>query len=101
MSLTSATQPEARVRQSGRKYAHRDLCFFLSYVDPAALGDVDLPDMQLYNLAKDPGETKNLAKEHPDRVKAMTHYFGAWSRSPTMTVACGENNFHSPKTQNN
>ncbi len=57
--------------------------------------------MQLYNLAKDPGETKNLAKEHPDRVKAMTHYFGAWSRSPTMTVACGENNFHSPKTQNN
>lgn len=41
----------------------------------AAASTADLPDVQLYNLAKDPGETKNLAKEYPDRVKAMTRLF--------------------------
>lgn len=29
------------------------------------------PDAQLYNLADDPGETKDLAATHPDRVAAM------------------------------
>jgi arylsulfatase A len=32
----------------------------------------DLPDVQLYDLAADPGETTNLAATHPDRVAAMT-----------------------------
>jgi len=31
-----------------------------------------LPDVQLYDLAADPGETTNLAARHPDRVAAMT-----------------------------
>jgi arylsulfatase A-like enzyme len=31
-----------------------------------------LPDVQLYDLAADPGETTNLATEHPDRVALMT-----------------------------
>ncbi len=26
---------------------------------------------ELYNLADDPGETKNLAKQHPERLKRM------------------------------
>jgi arylsulfatase A-like enzyme len=30
------------------------------------------PDAQLYNLANDLGETKNVAAEHPDRVREMT-----------------------------
>ncbi|MCP5541873.1 MAG: sulfatase-like hydrolase/transferase [Akkermansiaceae bacterium] len=30
-----------------------------------------LPEVQLYDLAADPGETKNLAPEHPDRIAAM------------------------------
>lgn len=29
------------------------------------------PQDQLYDLAKDPGETRNLAKEHPDKVEAL------------------------------
>jgi arylsulfatase A-like enzyme len=29
------------------------------------------PEPQLYNLADDPGETKNLADQYPDRVKEM------------------------------
>ncbi len=31
----------------------------------------NLPQPQLYNLAKDPGETKNLAAAYPDRVNEM------------------------------
>lgn len=31
----------------------------------------NLPEPQLYNLADDPGETKNLATQYPDRVKEM------------------------------
>lgn len=31
-----------------------------------------LPAVQLYDLAADPGETRNLAAEQPDRVAAMT-----------------------------
>lgn len=30
-----------------------------------------LPSMQLFDLAADPGETKNLVSEHPDRVKVL------------------------------
>lgn len=30
------------------------------------------PGGQLYNLADDPGERKNLASEHPERVKEMS-----------------------------
>jgi arylsulfatase A-like enzyme len=31
-----------------------------------------LPDVQLYDLATDPGETTNLVTTHPDRVATMT-----------------------------
>jgi len=34
--------------------------------------DADLPDGQLYNLAEDPQETKNLYAEQPERVTAMS-----------------------------
>ena len=30
-----------------------------------------LPPMQLYHLGDDPGETKNLVAEHPERVRAL------------------------------
>jgi arylsulfatase A len=32
-----------------------------------------LPKMQLFNLNEDPGETKNLLSEHPDKVAALLH----------------------------
>jgi arylsulfatase A-like enzyme len=30
-----------------------------------------MPEFQLYDLAKDPGETTNLVTDHPDRVAKM------------------------------
>jgi arylsulfatase A-like enzyme len=35
----------------------------------------DAPPMQLYDLAADPGETKNLYREHPDIVARLTKLF--------------------------
>ena len=33
---------------------------------------------ELYNLAKDPHEKRNLAKKHPDHVKAISQKLNAW-----------------------
>ncbi len=33
---------------------------------------------KLYQLSKDPGQKKNVAKEHPERVKAMREGYEAW-----------------------
>ena len=30
------------------------------------------PEVQLYDLATDPGETRNVAAAHPDKVQALT-----------------------------
>ena len=35
------------------------------------------PSPQLYDLETDIGETKNLAAQHPDRVKAMAERLSA------------------------
>jgi arylsulfatase A-like enzyme len=33
---------------------------------------------ELYDLSSDPGETANLAKRHPDRIKDMTAHYATW-----------------------
>ena len=33
---------------------------------------------ELYDLSTDPGETANLAKRHPDRVKDMADRYETW-----------------------
>ena len=33
---------------------------------------------ELYDLSADPGETLNLAQQHPDRVKDMTDRYEIW-----------------------
>ena len=63
-------------------------------------GDEDAPDLairegswkflmegngsrpQLYNLAADPAESRNLAEEQPDRVAAMRTQLESWARGP-------------------
>ncbi len=39
--------------------------------DPEAL-EQGLPDLQLYNLKDDPGETRNLAPDHAEKVEELT-----------------------------
>jgi arylsulfatase A-like enzyme len=45
-------------------------------------------EVELVNLAADPAETKNLAKEQPERVKELTGLFDSWldSMAPPMTT---------------
>jgi arylsulfatase B len=33
---------------------------------------------ELYDIASDPGQKKNVADQHPDRVRAMTAFYDAW-----------------------
>ena len=44
----------------------------------AALGN--LSEATLYNLAQDIGEQRDLAAEHPDKVKELTAAWQAWNR---------------------
>ncbi|RUL88269.1 sulfatase family protein [Tautonia sociabilis] len=43
---------------------------------PTPLSDLEAPE--LYDLAADPGETRNLAGEHPDRVEEMRTMIDRW-----------------------
>jgi arylsulfatase A len=42
-----------------------------SFPKPGADDTAGMPEFQLYDLAKDPGETTNLVADHPDRVAKM------------------------------
>ena len=37
-------------------------------------------EWELYDTPTDPGETTNLAAQHPERVKSMTLLFETWAR---------------------
>jgi arylsulfatase A-like enzyme len=45
------------------------------------LCEYDGSEPELYQLDQDPGETKNLAAQHPDRVKKLTEKILAWHAS--------------------
>jgi len=43
---------------------------------------IDLPEPELYDLAADPGETKNLAAERPDDVARLRGHLSTWDFGP-------------------
>jgi hypothetical protein len=47
-------------------------------------------DFELYDLIKDPGETTNIAAEHPDIVKAMSEQLLKWRASCKASNAGGD-----------
>ena len=47
-------------------------------IDPEVLSD--LSSAELYNLAEDIGETRNLAAAHPDRVKELSDAWWRWNK---------------------
>jgi arylsulfatase A-like enzyme len=40
--------------------------------------DLPVQPLQLYNIAADPGETHDLAMDHPDRLDRMSCELEAW-----------------------
>jgi hypothetical protein len=46
-------------------------------LDPAVLSD--LSTAELYNLADDIGETKNVAATHPQKVKELAEIWQRWN----------------------
>jgi arylsulfatase A-like enzyme/Flp pilus assembly protein TadD len=46
---------------------------------------IDLPIPELYDLARDPGETRNLARSEPARVAAMRTLLERWPASERVT----------------
>lgn len=47
---------------------------------------------QLYNLVNDPGETKDLASENPDKVAALKAMFNRWEQSLPFPIANAKRN---------
>ena len=52
---------------------------------------------ELYNLRRDPGESDNVAYEHPDRVKAMVARLHAWRESVGAQVPVPNPNYDAEK----
>jgi arylsulfatase A-like enzyme len=51
------------------------------------VGENKHPAWELYNLARDPGETRDLAAAEPARLRALVAEFEAWDRSlPPATI---------------
>ncbi|MEM8736195.1 MAG: sulfatase-like hydrolase/transferase [Planctomycetota bacterium] len=49
--------------------------------DWKAIGSAKKDEWELYNLSADPGETSDLAKQNPDRLRAMRTQWGEWKKS--------------------
>lgn len=45
------------------------------------IGNASRTRLELYDLRKDPGETRDLAAEHPDKVRELTRILAEWQSS--------------------
>ena len=55
--------------------------------------------LELFNLAKDVGEKKNLAKEEPERVKALAAKLAAWRRETGAKMSVRNERFDAAKRE--
>jgi arylsulfatase A-like enzyme len=68
------------LRQGDWKIVHAIGTRAFPFVGPAAAAEDARPgDWALYNLARDRAEQHDLAKEHPDRVRAMSALWEDWN----------------------
>lgn len=65
----------------GKQMAIRQGDWKLVRYDQAAEGGSGLSPARLYDLKSDPGESKDLASTHPEKVKAMQSAWEAWNAS--------------------
>ncbi len=59
-------------------------------VDATSEGRFEAGTIELFNVAVDPDETKNLAVAHPDVVKALQADLDGWWRPPAPAAAAGQ-----------
>ena len=57
--------------------------------------------LELYNLAEDIGETKNVAAQHPDKVKALAAELVAWEKKMGLEKYSGVSNVKTTRASNN
>jgi arylsulfatase A len=63
-----------------------------SFPKPNDPAEADLPDVQLYNLASDPGETTNLQAENPEKVAALKSLLSKYIKDGRSTPGAPQQN---------
>ncbi len=76
---TPTAPHEALYWKNQSRWAIRSGDWKLVHSPQAAAGVPSMDGAGLYNLHDDPGETKNLAAEQPERTKALAEQWSAWS----------------------
>jgi len=75
-TLTWRFGPQWAIRQGAWKLIQG---YDYDATDHGGVNEIKVTKPMLFNLAEDVGETKDLAAEHPDRVKALRAAWEAWN----------------------
>ncbi len=60
------------------KYERENVPNIASWPEPVRRMPSDIPSPQLFNIAEDPGEQRDVAEQHPERAKAMRGELDSW-----------------------
>jgi len=63
-----------------------------SFPKPGDPAEAELPEVQLYNLASDPGETTNLQAENPEKVAALKSLLSKYIKEGRSTSGAPQQN---------
>jgi arylsulfatase A len=63
-----------------------------SFPTPGSPAEEDLPEVQLYNLASDPGETTNLQAENPEKVASLKSLLSKYIKEGRSTPGAPQQN---------
>lgn len=63
-----------------------------SFPKPGDPAEAELPDVQLYNLASDPGETTNLQAENPEKVASLKALLSKYIKEGRSTPGAPQQN---------
>jgi arylsulfatase A-like enzyme len=87
LSLLPLFQKELGSRPKPIPFRHTGRAAWIDNDDKLLIEGLGKGDYQLYNLETDPGETRDLSSERPQRFEQMKMAFEAWNRSVEASVA--------------